>query len=95
MIFRTFLICSCDFNVCTDRARICFNPLSVNPTKWSNTRKQFVGNLATNCLIVFDHFMNLAIKGLIYQVKGKNRKCSFEYALEEKSGSSSRNKKMA
>ena len=29
------------------------NPLSVNPTKWSNTRKQFVGNLPTNCLSVW------------------------------------------
>ena len=33
-----------------------FNPLGANPTKWSNTLKQFVGNLATNCLSVFDHF---------------------------------------
>ena len=41
-----------------------FNPLSVNPTKWSNTPKQFVGNLPTNCLSVFDHFVGLALKGL-------------------------------
>ena len=41
-----------------------FSPLSANPTKWSNTLKQFVGNLPTNCLSVFDHFMNLALKGL-------------------------------
>ena len=34
------------------------NPLSANPTKWSNTLKQFVGNLTTNCLSVFDHFVN-------------------------------------
>ena len=40
------------------------NPLSANPTKWSNTLKQFVANLPTNCLSVFDHFMNLALKGL-------------------------------
>ena len=26
------------------------NPLSANFTKWSNTLKQFVGNLLTNCL---------------------------------------------
>ena len=43
---------------------IIFNPLSANPTKWSNTLKQFVGNFPTNCLSVFDHFMNLALKGL-------------------------------
>ena len=35
------------------------NPLSTNPTKWSNTLKQFVGNLSTNCLSVFDHFVGL------------------------------------
>ena len=40
------------------------NPLSANPQKWSNTLKQFVGNLPTICLSVFDHFMNLALKGL-------------------------------
>ena len=41
-----------------------FNPLSTNPTKWSNTLKQFIGNLSTNCLSVFDHFMKLALKDL-------------------------------
>ena len=35
-----------------------FNPLSANPIKWSNTLKQFIGNLPTNCLSVFDHFIN-------------------------------------
>ena len=43
---------------------ITFNPLSANSTKWSNTLKQFVGNLPTNCLSVFDHFVGLALKGL-------------------------------
>ena len=32
------------------------NPLSANPTKWSNTIKQFLSNLPANCLSVFDHF---------------------------------------
>ena len=41
-----------------------FNPLSANPTKWSNTLKQFVSNLPMNCLTVFDHFVKLALKGL-------------------------------
>ena len=36
------------------------NPLSTNPTKWSNTLKQF----PTNYLSVFDHFVGLALKGL-------------------------------
>ena len=49
MIVRAFLIYSSDFNVCTDRARIC-------------------------------------------QVKEKEKKCSFENALVEKSESSTRNK---
>ena len=41
-----------------------FNPVSANPTKWSNTPKQFFGKLPTNCLSVFDHFVKLALKGL-------------------------------
>ena len=40
------------------------NPLNANATKWSNTLKQFVGKLPTNCLSVFDHFVKLALKGL-------------------------------
>ena len=39
------------------------NPLSSNPTKWSNTLKQFAGNLPTNCLSVFNHFVKLTLKG--------------------------------
>ena len=44
---------------------VALNPLSNNPTKWSNTLKQFVGNLPANCLSVFDHFVILVLKGLI------------------------------
>ena len=44
--------------------RLHFNPLSTNFTKWSNTLKQFVGKLPTNCLGVFDHFVGSALKGL-------------------------------
>ena len=40
------------------------NPLSAKPTKWSNTLKQFVGKLPTNCLSVLDHFVGLALKEL-------------------------------
>ena len=43
----------------------CVNPLSASPTKWSNTLKQSTGKLPTNCLSVFDHFMRLALEGLI------------------------------
>ena len=35
----------------------------------SNTRKQFFGKLPTNCLSVFDHFVELALKGLMLEVK--------------------------
>ena len=39
------------------------DPLSANPSKLSNTLKQFVGKLPKNCLSVFDHFVGLALKG--------------------------------
>ena len=41
-----------------------FNTLNVNFTKWSNTVKQFVGNLPKNYLSVFDHFVEFVLKGL-------------------------------
>ena len=41
-----------------------FKPLNANFTKWSNTLKQFVGRLPTNCLSVFDYFVGLGLKGL-------------------------------
>ena len=40
--------------------------LSAKPRKWSNTLKQFVGKLPTNCLSVFDYFEGLALKGLSF-----------------------------
>ena len=45
-------------------AKLNLNPWSANFAKWSNTLKQFVGKLPTNCLSVFDHFVRLALKGL-------------------------------
>ena len=44
------------------------NPLSAKLTKWPNTLKQFVGNLPTNCLSVFGHFVGLALKGLRFEI---------------------------
>ena len=46
---------------------ICFltpfvNSLSASPTKLSNTLKEFLGNLLTNSLSVFDSFVGLAFK---------------------------------
>ena len=46
------------------------NPLCANLTKGSNTLKQFVGNLATNCLSKFDHFVKLALERLKQIVNG-------------------------
>ena len=40
------------------------NPLSANPIKWSNAIKKFVGQLTTNFLSVFNHFVGSALKGL-------------------------------
>ena len=45
------------------------NTLSANPTKLSNTLKQFVGKLPTNCLSVFNHFVGLAFKGLTFALR--------------------------
>ena len=52
------------------------NPLSANPTKWSNTLKQFVGNFLKNCLSVFDHFVGLSLKGLTSKVNNKDNGAS-------------------
>ena len=43
---------------------VLINTLSASFTKWSNTLKQFVAKLETNCLSVFDHFVVSALKGL-------------------------------
>ena len=40
------------------------NPLTYNPTKWSNTLKSICRLLLTNCLSVFDYFSGLPLKGL-------------------------------
>ena len=59
------ITCQCKGSLCkaiTDS----FNPLIAYPTKWSNTLKQFVSKLPTNCLSVFDHFVILALKGLTF-----------------------------
>ena len=51
---------------CTNiKFKLTLKRLSTSFTKWSNTFKQFIGNLSMNCLSVFDHFVGLALKGLI------------------------------
>ena len=52
------------------RARLKSRNIHTNPTKLSNTFKQFVGKLPTNCLSVIVHFLRLALKGL--ESKGIN-----------------------
>ena len=53
------------FQSSTQHLIVILNPLSANFTKWSNTLKQFVGKLPTNCLSVLDHFVRLTLKALI------------------------------
>ena len=55
-------------------SNVFLNPLSASFTKWSNTLKQFVGKLPTNCLSVFGHFVGLALKGLKKVLIEKNNK---------------------
>ena len=61
------------FDVASSLRRIRYhqylNPLSANPTKWSDTLKQLVVNLPTNCLSVFDHFVILVLKGLNHWIQ--------------------------
>ena len=45
--------------------------LCTHPTKCSNTLKQLVDNLPTNCLSVFDHFVELKLNGLSVVKKGQ------------------------
>ena len=48
-----FLVATLSLIAITSYIKDAFNPLSANPTKWSNTLKQ-----------LFDHFVGLALKGL-------------------------------
>ena len=52
------------FQTLTCEGFILVNPLSANPTKWSNTLKQLVGSSSTNYLSVFDHFVELTLNVL-------------------------------
>ena len=56
IVFLYFCVCS---------SYLFTNPLSANPTNRTNTLKQFVGILPMNCFTVFEHFVELALKGLI------------------------------
>ena len=41
-----------------------FNPLNANPTKWSNTLKQFVVCCRRIVFSMYDHFVRFVLKGL-------------------------------
>ena len=43
------------------------NPLSANPTKWSNTLKQFVGKSRRIVFSVLGHFVGMVLKGISHQ----------------------------
>ena len=47
-------------------SKLSINLLSANPTKQSNTFKQFYQQHLTNCLSVFEHFAGLVLKALIF-----------------------------
>ena len=64
-IFNLLILQNCSNVTFVALNRVIISPLSANPTKWSNTLKEFVGKLPTNCLSVFDHFVGLAFKGLV------------------------------
>ena len=63
-----------------------FAKMSTNPRKWPNTPKQFVGNLPTNCLSAFDHFMKFAIKGLRMKMhmEGNRELCVMKFFEQKK-----------
>ena len=67
------------------------NPISANPTKWSNTLKKVIGKSPTNCLIVFDHFVGLALKELIFnrlnhEIMAENAELTFHKNKSEHTG---------
>ena len=60
------------------------NPPSANPPKWSNTLRQFVAKLSTNCLSVFGHFVGLMLKGLTRTEGTKSLLCNVPSILSFK-----------
>ena len=66
------IICNNNNNNKNNKVQLYINPFSATFIKWSNTLKQFVGNLMMNCLSVFDHFVGLTLKGLKRKTKRLN-----------------------
>ena len=57
------------------------DPLNANPTKYSNSFKQFAGSLPTNCLSMLDHFVGL--NGLYAAAKQEFHYCKL-FTLHQK-----------
>ena len=64
-----------------------FNPLSANPTKWSNSPKQFVGCSADELFEFVDHIVGLAFKGLRPSFPNVNLKLRAAERRKNKKGS--------
>ena len=60
VFFRTLFVEFQPWTITIAKRSFKFNSLCANPTKCSNTLKQFVVYLPTDCLNVFDHFVGLA-----------------------------------
>ena len=72
-IFVRFSICNITE---TEINAFRLNPLSADPTKWSNTLKQFVG-FCWRIIWVFDHFVGLALEELMRKSwKGNHIVCA-------------------
>ena len=90
-LVRQICIKSITFTQHSILAHVCCNltkfsvhiPLNANPTKYSNTLKQFVCNLPTNCFSVFDHFEGLAFKGIFFHFSSSKNFAPFIYLLQE------------
>ena len=54
--------------------------------KMSTNPRKFVGNLPTNCLSAFDHFMKLALKGLRMKMhmEGNRELCVMKFFEQKK-----------
>ena len=78
------ILINCRFDPCqpfSTGLKRAVDPLSANPTKWSNTLKKFVGKFADELFEYVDHFVKLAIKGLIIFGEEKIKiifRCDFE-----------------
>ena len=60
-ILGILFLCEDEYAGKFSKSALVYIPLNAKPSKWSNTLRQFVTNLPTNCLSVFDHFGGLML----------------------------------